>query len=267
MEYQKLTHQPLSIVLAEFKFSAVLLMEKFIAGIQEDLRDEYPDFKRRTGHTITLTPGDEAPTITDNSVTYWELSSEDRSQLIRIDPENVIVASTDYGRFPTFLKSCQRAISTIHDHVGLKILNRVGLRYCDTVIPAPDKELSDYLEPEVLPGNAVIGLSNFIRLHRSETSLDTGEGKTLKIQVLAGMHQLAVFPDLRHTFSEVQWPEIPKDHATAILDFDHFWEPPSKERPSFAVDFASEKLAELHEVARQAFWDLTTSKAKMEYWK
>ena len=50
-----------------------------------------------------------------------------------------------------------------------------------------------------------------------------------------------------------------------ILDFDHFWTAPSTNSP-FSIDTANQKLAELHEGARAAFWRATTDYGRDILW-
>ncbi|MDU1533795.1 MAG: TIGR04255 family protein, partial [Neisseria sp.] len=72
--YQKLSQQPLVFVLAEFRFSPILEMEKYIPTLQDELRQEFPLIDTQQNQEFQISPSG----IGINTTTEWVLQSKSK---------------------------------------------------------------------------------------------------------------------------------------------------------------------------------------------
>src|SRR5690348_12027363 len=84
MDYPKLARQPLSVVLAEFRFSPVLAIQEKIPHIQERLRHLFPRFEQRQVTHLAFSAG-ESPKVTQELVPSWLMRSEDNRRAAIIE--------------------------------------------------------------------------------------------------------------------------------------------------------------------------------------
>lgn len=260
-EYRKLDHQPLTLVIAEFRFSQVLKMQEFIPDIQECLRKEYPVYSGMPGTAIE---------ISNEGVRFggggekWSFSSADKSQGIEIDQNRLVFFTTKYERFHGFQEQSLSALKILQDIVEPGLLLKVGLRYNDSVVPLDGEHLEEYIEPSWIPAEPLKKLCNGLVHHREETVVGTDIG-TLAVRVHIGKMKPRVMPDLGRLELVVIEDNTSTDILTAILDFDHSWVA-GKEPVEFKVERVEEILHGLHKVAREAFWITTTKFARDERW-
>lgn len=260
MNIQKLTHQPLTLVLAEFRFNVLLNIEKFIPDIQEKLRKAFPEFIENIHQPVQLTTEGlefRAP------VKSWEFCSRGRTERIRIDANRLVFATTEYDRFPQFQAQCEKALNALISVIEVDLLHRVGLRYNDTIIPSENKNINEYVVQEALPPQRLYSLGKHVLIHQTELQLTTESGR-LVIKTLMGSHGLPAFPDLVETFGKHAFPKIDENKPICVMDFDHIWG--SDDEPvDFTIDTALSRLAALHEKSREAFWTMTSDSAKEEW--
>lgn len=260
MDYPKLQNQPLTAVLAEFRFSPVLQISEKIPQLQEKLRTQYPGFMQRLAAQVSL--GIAAPVQASSAPFAWMFTSASRRQSVFLEANRVIYASADYNRFPEFQNACRSILDDVNAVISPVTLDRVGLRYNDAVDPGSARSLSEYLISQVLPATPMLDGDQAIS-HQYVTAIRTSEG-ILQVRVLIGRTGLPMMPDMLMIFPMQVANSLPVEYDTAILDFDHFWEGQGE---TFTVDNAVNRLAKLHERAREAFWHVTTPEAKDKYWR
>jgi len=260
MDYPKLQNQPLTAVVAEFRFSPVLQISEKIPQLQEQLRPQYPGFLQRLTAKINLGSGPADPTPMTPAA--WIFTSASQRQSVFLEPNRVIFLTADYNRFPVFSEDCKLVLTTVNEVIKLGTLDRVGLRYNDAVDPGPNIPLSEYLIPEVLPAAPILDNDTLIS-HQYVTAVRTTHG-TLQVRALIGRTGLPMMPDMLMIFPVPVRNPLPTEYDTAVLDFDHFWDGVGI---TFSVDEAITHLTDLHSRAREAFWKITTVKAKNQYWK
>lgn len=261
MDYQKLQRQPVTLVLAEFRFSTVLSMKKFVPEIQEHLRKDFPEYQEKSEHRIEL---DGQTGRQEGPIVLWEFASDSGNERIRLATDRLIFITNNYDRFPGFSKNCEAVLRVLHKVVQPKILKRIGLRYNDTVVPIDGSRIEEYLISQFFPAPPLAEMSESLMLHRNETHLKTESGRLI-IQTLIGRHGMAALPELLESVSKSAFDEVPLDRATAVVDFDHIWEAEDNSVP-FTIETALTNLDSLHDKSREAFWRVTTDKAREEYW-
>lgn len=260
--YPKLEHQPLTLVLAEFRFSpvadisAVLSDFCYHSGVQ-DVR-----FEERISQEIQV--GSEGVSFKQPSK-VWSSLDHDQGRMIQVEKDRLIMVTTKYPRFDAFAAECINTVRALEKSAKPESLTRVGLRYNDAVVPLAGENLGQYIHSQLLPAPLLEKTGAALERHRTETLIRTQAG-LLALRVLIGSHGLGVMPDLPHRFPLKLPVSVPMDRMTAVLDFDHFWKPSSGTVAPFAADEADKRLRTLHQAARAAFWEITTDFARRERW-
>lgn len=259
-DYPKLAQQPLSLVLAEIRFSTVKKIADYIPDLQERLRKAYPAYREVHAHQFQLSPqGVEAGEQTIS----WVFLNPDTTKAIEVDGSRLIYFCSAYERFPRFQAECVDALRALKEVVDPGLLHRIGLRYNDLVVPRDGETLADYLLASLIPASEVIELGGPMLQHRTETLVRTAAG-VLGLRTLSGHLSEAVFADLRGRIPVTVRRDVDANRVSAILDFDHFWE--DKQGVAFDLEIGEGHLDSLHEVAREAFWRVTTDFARRERW-
>lgn len=260
--YPKLEHQPLTLVLAEFRFKRVEFETQAMAALKARLVPLFPELSEGVGQQVQF--GDGGVTIATAPYVIWRAPVAGVS--VHLEADRITYATTMYPRFKVFSRDCLAVVEALLATLRPATLHRVGLRYNDVVVPMQDEFLEQYVHASLLPYAPLSTDGNAVVRHLSETVVQTSMG-ALVVRALAGMHGLGMMPDLQGQFGLPLGIEVPADRATAVLDFDHFWEVPEMEGVPFSVEAAGGRLAELHEPAREAFWKVTTDFARTQRWK
>jgi len=262
-EYPKLERQPLTLVVAEFRFSRLDLDSEAVRGFQDEVQTSLKS--RASASTIQSTTVDSSGVhVSASPVLCW--TSEKRGECVYLESDRLVFATTRYPRFPDFQRKIESLLEALEDACGIEWLYRVGLRYNDAVVPEPNEHLSAYLVPPLLPASDMPDALQTLRGHRTETEYVTDAG-ALIVRAFLGRHGWAFAPDLAARFGLTPPIDVPDDRGTAILDFDHYWVSPESDGVPFSVESAMSHLAALHEPARLAFWSFTTDYAREEVWR
>jgi len=256
-EYKKLNNQPLKFVLAEFRFSPVMEIAKYIPVLQEALRKQYPMPEKKQEQVVQVQPNG----INMASLDRWSFMSANKKSAIDINQERLIYATAEYPRFEGFSEACKYAINTLIDIVDPTLILRIGLRYSDLIKVDENEKISDLVDSHFTFPDSIQNLGQ-AKQNTSETYLKTDIGG-LAIRTLYGHHNLSCLPDAKGLPISIKIDDTPSERM--ILDFDHSWEP-TEEPVSFETDEILQKLEALHKVSREAFWKLTTDDARNLKW-
>ncbi|WP_412758186.1 TIGR04255 family protein [Legionella bozemanae] len=259
MDYKKLSKQPLKFVLAEFKFSPILQMDKFIPEVQEAFRKSYPIFDSKTERIIRISNNN----IETGDVTRWIFVSTDKKQAIELDQERAIYFTSKYERFEGFAKECETLLKIIANVIEPSLIQRIGFRASNLVTLENNEEMKDLVNSHFTYPSEVIDLGTD-KQQKTEILITTNVGK-LAIRTFYGLHQLPHFHDLLGRLPILLQIENSSTERM-ILDFDHFWEAEADEPILFETKYIMQKCADLHEIARKAFWFLTSDYARSEKW-
>ncbi|TVU68691.1 TIGR04255 family protein [Cobetia crustatorum] len=259
--FQKLKRQPLTLVLAEFRFSRLHSSVSSLNAFQEKMQEHFGGLEEYETRTLHF-----AADGSQEKFTGWGalFRSSDGGSLVQVDQERLTFITTNYNRFPEFQKECIKALELLEEYLDPKGLSRIGLRYNDAIVPELEEELGSYLDHGLLPPSILVHKFPLMG-HRSETQVKTDTG-VLVSRALVGSHGFAVMPDLKPPLESLLKFDIPIDRLTAVLDFDHFWRSSSSEGEDFSIDLIREKLNTLHGPTREAFWQVTTDWARKEKW-
>ena len=259
--YPKLARQPLTLVLAEFRFGRVIFEPSRLATLKARLAGTFSDVTEGVAQQVQM--DDQGVKITQAPYLIWRAPAAGASLHLEVD--RIAYATTMYPRFEGFARDCRAVVEALLETLSPSTLHRVGLRYNDVVVPVPGESLAQYVEAALLPFVPLAANGNAVLRHLSETLVQTSAG-ALAVRALTGMHGLDMMPDLQGQFGLALGGDVPKDRLAAVLDFDHCWEVPEAEGVAFSAEAAIERLAQLHEPAREAFWKVTTEFARTQRW-
>lgn len=255
--YKKLINQPLTFVLAEFRFSPIYTIDEFIPKIQKDLRKDYPNDRPRKEQSVQVQPGG----ISVSSSDSWAFISTNSKSAIDISNNRLVYMTTEYPRFEGFAEICKSTLKIFADIVDPGLITRIGLRYGDSITIKDDQKVTDFVNPEFDVPKSVEPLGSIVQ-HTTHTYLKTTLGGLLVRSQWANTN-MTTLPDLQGVPISIAIDPIPSERM--ILDFDHFWEA-NDDAVSFDEEHIMKTLSELHQTSREAFWKTTTDKARDELW-
>ena len=255
--HKKLNKQPLKFALAEFRFSPVIKMPEFIPELQEALRRKYPILKNDKEQVVLFQAGG----IGMNSIDRWSFISASKKTAVEINQERLVFVTAEYNRFPQFSDDCRFAISLLEKIVEPGLIGRIGLRYSDLINISKGEKVSDLVDPHLGYFDCLSPLGQAKR-KTTETFLHTKIGG-LVVRTLYGEHNMICLPDANQLPISLGTPGEPSERI--ILDFDHFWEA-EDESVTFEVEDVLDKLAQLHDISIDAFWNITSENARDKIW-
>lgn len=257
--YQKLSQQPLVFVLAEFRFSPILEMGKYIPTLQDELRQEFPLIDTQQNQEFQISPSG----IGINTTTEWVLQSKSKKQAITLNSNRLVYVTSEYDRFDGFKKQCKKALEAFIKIVNPSLWLRIGLRYNDAITKENNENIEEYVQSFLYASNSLSSVGE-MNQHINEIVLETAEG-CMVVRSMYAHKAPPMWPDMMLPIKI----EANNHMATRIfLDFDHFWDmnlSQESDNLDFKLDDLILKLEKMHEYSRKAFWDITTDKGKSKW--
>lgn len=144
-----LRNAPLVRVIAQVRFPVIVSIEKreFIAPFQEALRDTYPALRPEKIRGFVVGPQEVAPM---QSQMVWRFNDVDGKWRVSLASNFIALETTAYASRSDFLDRLQVALTGLNEHIGPKIVDRLGLRYIDRVIGQDVDDITKLVRPEVI---------------------------------------------------------------------------------------------------------------------
>lgn len=180
----------------------------------------YPLFYEGNIQTI----GIGIPGIPVTSMPRWDFLDRNRHWNIVLTQEFLLLQTSEYGRFGEFLDRWKLVLDAAHRTLGVRLIERLGLRYVDLVQPTPTEKVADYVDA-ALAGYEPEAESGFRReRHVAATVLRTDKGQML-VRVSPATSPFPPDMDSVHLVGLKTPLEgavfLDFDHATTqVLDFD-----------------------------------------------
>jgi uncharacterized protein (TIGR04255 family) len=137
----KLERQPLTLVLAEFRFKPVEFEPQAIAALKERFAPLFSELTEGVTQQVQL--GDRGVTVVSAPYIVWRAPLLGKS--VHLEADRIIYATTTYPRFDGFLRDSMAVVEALLETLRPSSLHRVGLRYNDVVVPMQDEALADYV--------------------------------------------------------------------------------------------------------------------------
>ena len=226
----RLSKAPVVYVLAQIRFSAVLKMAEYIPAIQEVLRGNYPRYEQQQAAMLQI--GGQGIAATPQVAKRWVFEDKAQRCGFIIDQSSLVFHTSDYVDFPHFRDRLLEGVAIVQNIVNTPLIERVGLRYIDLIMPTDDEPIEHYMKPELVGFSlGPLGLKNEINQQLVNARTEAGQ---LWIRFTKAMHASPLPPDLGSV--ALQLKHTPSDDIeSAIMDTDHFTEK--------SMDFDLEQLA------------------------
>jgi uncharacterized protein (TIGR04255 family) len=251
-----LPKSPLIFVLSQVRFAPVLSMEEKIPDIQDSLRKN--GFPRLSIREIETTEHDASGNTKVESRKQWEFIDKERRASVLVDTGFIVFQVTQYKVFEEYLDTFKRILELFAYHAEPSLVERIGLRYIDLVIPSESQELKNYLSP-ALRGFSIEEADKREVFH-CESVTQTGGNSRFIHRYLEANHGYGFPPDLRPialTFDR----DLNLKSPFSLIDMDHFMHVDE----DFSVQNIIENLSSLHTHHTKAFAASVTETAMKEW--
>jgi uncharacterized protein (TIGR04255 family) len=143
-----LARAPLARVLAQVRFPQVLKVEDldFVAPFQESIRGRYPVLRSEQTQGIIFGLAGPAPLATQ---TAWRFSDLDGLWRVSLTQQFLALETTKYASRADFIARLSEVLSALDQHVGPKLVDRVGVRYIGRITGPAIDDLATLVRPEV----------------------------------------------------------------------------------------------------------------------
>ncbi|HET7108119.1 MAG TPA: TIGR04255 family protein [Candidatus Acidoferrum sp.] len=158
---------PIFYTIGQIQFSPVLGMAKFVPDIQEELRRDFPDFQRGKIANVQIKAIDENVPVQVVTQERWHFNDLNRTSGYLLQPQSLVFHTTAYETSEHFLQKVLGGISIVQKYAELTYIESVSIRTLDAVIPEPDQNVREYLNP------AVRGLSEGLDGHLKHSVMES----------------------------------------------------------------------------------------------
>lgn len=258
----KWPNAPLALVLAQIRFDPEVDTEyKEVAErLKATLGDQFPAMKSVRQVTLVLgsAPAQTRESKANDGEVGRDLRSDDNRSALRLQEGVMTYTTSLYEDSPHFLAEWRTMLECLCPTGGVMV-QRLGLRYVDFIVPTAGKLPEDYFKDGFSHSTDVLGKIAEIAFMSHQYSKDDG---ALRIQYGRGIAKPSLPPDLDGV---VQLPpallEKYTEGASAVLDIDR-WHIPSRRMK--AEEIANE-FQRLRDDICQTFSGIITPEAEAEW--
>jgi len=252
-----LPKSPLIFVLGQVRIEPVLNMEAKIPAIQDSLRKN--GFPRLSLREIEITKREPSGKTEVETRKQWEFIDKEKRTSVLIDTNFIVYQVAEYKVFEDFIARFKQILDLFNFHAEPALLQRIGLRYIDLIVPSSGRSLGEYLSPS-LRGFTV--QEDVARLaFRSESVTQTNHHSRF-VHRYSEANRGFGFPEDLHPVSLAFERNLNLDSPFGLLDMDHFCHLDE----DFQVAGVVDHLWSLHEHHAKAF-EASVTQTAMEEWR
>jgi len=258
----KLRSAPVFYTLVQFKFNSIAQMSEYVPNVQEMLRRKgYPDFRRESQMAINIRrPDDPQPEVQSSQQSRWSFTNSKGSEGYLLLSDSLVFHTTEYDSFETFSTKALVGLGLIHEVVDLSYIDRIGLRYLDSIVPKPEEKVEEYLSPTL--GGLSLAIEGSLGHAFSETAIQVGGGTLIARSIITG-NGLAMPPDLVPLSLKLSSELAELSGRNAVIDIDYFV---SNRIEGIDLEFINSQMDASHEIITKAFNASVTEHA-INTWK
>ncbi len=262
-----LSKQPLVLVLGQVRFSSIRQMRSYIPVIQEEFRrNGFPIDRSGTIQQATFVPGGKVP-VQVVEQQRWEFRSKDESWSILVMEDSVVLQTTNYEGFENFAKKLDLVVSTVfskteHDRLG--VVQRVGLRYVDVVLPREGEDYRFYLRSGLhgVDDSVFQERTHHLRVeHVGRTHLGEDRGNMI-IRIAQNDQGFDLPPDLVGSAPSHE-STATKGKMATLIDMDHFLSGTFEPKTEWILA----RAYELHDDLIETFHKHVVTEEAIKVWK
>lgn len=261
--YVPLAQQPLVLVLCQVRFSPVRKMADFIPTIQEEFRRHAFPIER-SGKIQQLMIAPAGVHVAEQE--RWEYRTKDERWTATVLQDCIVLQTTAYSRFEEFAERLDLAVRTVltkteQDKLG--VIERIGLRYIDLIVPRKGESHRLYLRPGLHGIDDSVFQQGSHRLHvesAGRTSVGGVEG-TMVVRIIQNDQGFDLPPDLVGGAPE-HTSRAAKGRLVTLIDTDHFIEGKFEPDPDWVVA----RTYEMHDDLIETFHEQVVTEHAIKVW-
>lgn len=216
-------HAPVEYVLAVLRFPLVSDFGRFASEMQALLEVEYPLASTFETMQYRLDIGQNGMQVTEEKAQMWQFSSLDKQWAVILGANMIGLHTVQYTDHKDFLGKFVWAVdcSAKPERVGVKVVEAIGLRYLDLIVPRDGETVEDYLEQPGLLPSGIAGVDDIAVVEGIHAcSYKTNRG-ALRFQILR--NPPSVFPAELVTPLTIAngWTNRKVDRDFFVIDTDH----------------------------------------------
>lgn len=256
--------QPLVLVLAQVRISPVRTISAFIPEIQEAFRQSgFPIERAGKIQQLTITPTGVQATEQDR----WEYRTRDERWSVTVLHDSVVLQTTAYTRFEAFAEKLGLALRNVlsktrQDELG--VVQRIGLRYVDIVLPGEGESFRRYLRPGLhgIPDEVFQPGTHRVHLESVGRTKVGAHAGTMVVRISQNDLGFDLPPDLVES-APLFAPRSEKGKQATLIDMDHFMEGTFDAN----ADWVIHRSFELHDLLIETFHQHVVSEQAIEAWR
>lgn len=265
---EKLSKQPLALVLIQIRFSSFMNMKDYVPKIQEKLLPlgfvyctENPSLE------VKITPN--GPVSSESK--QWVFTSFDGYENVILDSKQLTYQTTDYDVFEKYYAKyqqiCDVIVSSATTFKTSVLIQRLGLRYVDRIIPIDD---NDSIDSYINDGFKVNQASVFGSAKKICTISQAGEVNIFEdkngiivFRITQGEKGLFLPPDLMPNPPKMKtW--LKQDCLIGLIDIDHSYNAIGSEK--YNREFLENMFYSMHDNSKDLFNSIVSEEG-IKKWK
>jgi len=139
----RMPNAPLALVLAQIRHSRYLTMEKHLPALQDAVRHRYPAFRTSQIQSLELTGGP----VNVQVGTRWEFADVENRHGFFLQQDSLVFLVTAYTDYEDFAGRFAEILGHFEALVADVLVERVGLRYVDLIVPQSGEPPERYVAP------------------------------------------------------------------------------------------------------------------------
>lgn len=171
-----LSNPPLVKVLCQIRFPAIASMDKkdFIAPFQESIRHGYPKLTKDQG--IELSFGPQGGSFSTKVI--WRMRDKSMKWQVSVGENFLSLETSGYPGRKSFMEALWKCVDKMQSTIQPDLVERIGLRYINSVPFNNIKQLVSWVQPGVL-GVVSDDLNENLTSSLTETKFSVSEGMKL----------------------------------------------------------------------------------------
>ena len=265
---EKLSKQPLALVLIQIRFSPFMNMKDYIPQIQEKLLSlGFVNCRENPSLEVRITPNGPVPT----PFKQWVFTSFDCYENVILDSKQLTYQTADYDVFETYYAKyqqiCDVLVSSAPTFETSVLIQRLGLRYVNRIIPLDDDTIDSYISDGFRVNQAsVFGDAKKICTisQAGEVNIFDDRKGVIVFRITQGEKGFFLPPDLMSNPPKMK-EEIKQDRLIGLIDIDHLYNAVGPEK--YNRDFLENMFYGMHENSHDLFFMSIVSDEGKEKWK
>ncbi len=265
---EKLSKQPLALVLIQMRFSPFMNIKDYIPQIQEKLLAlGFVNCKENPCLEVRITPnGPQSSTSTQ-----WVFSSFDGYENVILDSKQLTYQTANYDVFEKYYEKyqqvCDALVTSASTFETSVLIQRLGLRYVDRILPIDDNDSIDSYISDGFKVNqaSVFGSAKKICTISQAGEVNIFENKkgVIVFRITQGEKGLFLPPDLMPNPPKMK-KDVQPDCVIGLIDIDHSYNVIGPE--NYNKEVLENLFYGMHDNSHDLFMSIVSEEGK-EKWK